>query len=84
MLNDVETSLTTSMTELILEAAAKFNKEDKEMKTYKILFNGKRYNTKNFSHYEEARAYVRRLVTRLYGGYSDSYTQYGFKVEKIA
>ena len=53
------------------------------MKTYKILFNGKRYNTKNFSHYEEARAYVRRLVTRLFGSYSDSYTQYGFKVTPI-
>lgn len=50
------------------------------MKQYKIVFNGKRYNTKKFYGYEEARAYVRRLVTRLYGSYSDSYTQYGFKV----
>lgn len=50
------------------------------MKQYKIVFNGKRYNTKKFYGYEEARAYVRRLVTRLYGSYSDSYTKFGFKV----
>lgn len=53
----------------------------KTMKTYKIVFNGKRYNTKNFYSYEEARAYVRRLVTRLYGSYSDSYTKFGFRVQ---
>ena len=50
---------------------------------YKILLNNKRYNTKNFSHYEEARAYVRRLITKLQGCYHDSYTQFGFKVERV-
>lgn len=50
---------------------------------YKILFNGKRYNTKTFASYEECRAYVRRLVTRLVGHYHDAYTEFGFKVARI-
>jgi len=40
----------------------------------------KRYNTKSFPTYQEAKKYVRRLVTKLYGKYSDTYSQYGFKV----
>lgn len=49
---------------------------------YKILFNGKRYNNKSFENYEEARKYVRRLVTRLHGRYSDSYSSLGFSIKK--
>lgn len=56
------------------------------MKQYKIMRQRYddawvRYNTKNFYSYEEARAYVRRLVTKLYGSYSDSYTKFGFRVQ---
>ncbi len=58
------------------------NEVYKDMPTYKILLNNKRYNTKTFNSYELALAYVRRLVTRLQGSYSDSYTQFGFKVER--
>ncbi len=50
---------------------------------FKILRNGKRYNTKNFSTYEDARKYVRRLVTKVAGRYVDGYTQAGFQVVKI-
>ena len=50
------------------------------MKQYKITFRNKRYNNKVFSSYEEARKYVRRLVTKLFGSYSDSYSHYSFKV----
>lgn len=54
------------------------------MKTYKIMreYCGgkwKRYNTKVYQSYEEARKAVRRIVTKLHG-YKDSYTKYGFKV----
>lgn len=50
------------------------------MKSYKILLNNRRYNNKSFSSYEEARRYVRRLVTKLIGKYHDAYTEFGFKV----
>jgi len=57
------------------------------MKQYKIMrgFCGgkvKRYNTKVYQSYEDARKAVRRIVTRLYG-YKDSYTSYGFKVAQV-
>ena len=48
---------------------------------YKILRNGKRYNNKKFCSYEDARKYVRRVVTRLFG-YHDDYTGFGFKIAK--
>lgn len=69
------------MTSFNLKADAYYNEQYKPMKQYKIVFNGKRYNTKKFYDYEEARAYVRRLVTKLYGAYSDSYTEFGFRVQ---
>ena len=53
------------------------------MNQYKILFNNRRYNNKVFSSYEKARKYVRRLITRLLGKYSDGYTEFGFKVVPV-
>lgn len=50
---------------------------------FKILFHGKRYNNKKFCSYEDARKYVRRLVTKLHGMYFDDYTWAGFQVKKI-
>jgi len=54
---------------------------------YKIMLEVcggfKRYNTKSFATYQEAKKYVRRLVTKLHGKYSDTYSQYGFKVMPI-
>jgi len=43
----------------------------------------KRYNTKTFESYQAAKKYVRRLVTRLHGSYSDTYSQYGFTIQKV-
>ena len=55
--------------------------------SYKIMLefhNGlRRYNTKSFSSYQEAKKYVRRLVTKLYGTYSDTYSEYGFTIQKV-
>lgn len=48
---------------------------------YIIKYLGKRYNSKSFTSYEDARKYVRRLVTRLTGVYKDSYTTVGFTIE---
>ena len=36
-----------------------------------------------FPTYEEARKAVRRLVTKLNGKYADSYSSFGFKVERV-
>ena len=43
----------------------------------------RRYNTKTFESYQAAKKYVRRLVTRLHGSYSDTYSQYGFTIQKV-
>jgi viroplasmin and RNaseH domain-containing protein len=45
-----------------------------------IKYLGKRYNSKKFPSYEDARKYVRRLVTKVTGKYDDSYSKYGFQV----
>lgn len=49
---------------------------------YKILRFGRRYNTKSFLTYEDARKYVRRKVTELTGRYFDSYSSLGFKISR--
>lgn len=50
---------------------------------YKIIRYGKRFNTKTFETYEDARKYVRRKITQLYNFYFDDYSWAGFKVEKV-
>lgn len=54
------------------------------MNKYKILLDNRRYNSKTFSSYEEARKYVRRLVTKLFGEYKDGYTSLGFNIAKLS
>ena len=49
-------------------------------KMYKILRYTRRYNSKSFTSYEDARKYVRRLVTKITGTYHDDYTQFGFTI----
>lgn len=49
---------------------------------YKIKRFGKRFNNKCFATYEDARKYVRRLVTKVAGMYHDDYTKFGFQVVK--
>ena len=47
---------------------------------YIIKKNNKRFNNKTFDSYEEARKYVRRTVTKLVGGYVDSFSPLGFSI----
>jgi hypothetical protein len=49
----------------------------------KVCGGIKRYNTKSFATYQEAKKYLRRLGTKLYGHYSDTYSQYGFTIQKV-
>jgi len=60
----------------------KYFKEPKK-KMYKLMLNGKRYNTKTYNSYEDARKYVRRLVTKKLGAYFDDYTQFGFNIQPM-
>lgn len=50
---------------------------------YKILLKGKRYNSLKFPTYEDARRYVRRKVSQMFGKYSDGYTAFGFTIVPI-
>lgn len=47
---------------------------------YKILVEDRRYGKKTFASYEEARKYLRRVITRLTGAYRDDYTGLGFRI----
>lgn len=49
----------------------------------KVCGGIKRYNTITFNSYQEAKKHVRRVVTRLHGSYSDTYSQYGFTIQKV-
>ncbi len=49
---------------------------------YKIYFDGKRFNKKLFTSYEEARQYVRRKITATWGKYSDVISSFGFTIAK--
>lgn len=50
-------------------------------KVYVIKLTGKRYNNKTFPSYEEARKYVRKLITKQKGQYFDSISEFGFSIE---
>jgi hypothetical protein len=54
---------------------------EKETKVYIITLDNKRYNSKSWPDYEGARKYLRRLVTRLTGKYSDAYSLLGFTIK---
>lgn len=49
---------------------------------YKIYFAGKRYNSKSFASYEQARQYVRRLTTKKLGIRIDNIGALGFSITK--
>lgn len=67
------------------------------MTTYIIKKNGKRYNSKNFETYEQARSYIRKklrgtpvstlgsaILTDVGWGYSNpSHSRYGFTITKV-
>lgn len=50
---------------------------------YKIMRFDRRFNTKSYPTYEEARKYVRRTITKWYGKYSDHFGFSGFSIQKI-
>lgn len=49
-----------------------------------IKLDGKRFNSKKFPSYEEARKYVRKLVTKRAGRYHDNFSIFGFSIESKA
>lgn len=53
---------------------------EKENKVYIINYLGKRYNSKKFNSYEEARKYARRLITKKFGTYRDGIGELGFTI----
>lgn len=48
---------------------------------YFIKLGNKRFNTKNFDSYEDARKYVRKLITKRFGSYQDQIGNVGFSIE---
>lgn len=51
-----------------------------EKKVYIIKLGNKRFNNKTFASYEEARKYVRKQITKRFGGYQDSIGAVGFSI----
>lgn len=51
---------------------------------YVIKRDNKRFNTKSFCSYEDARKYLRRKITELTGMYFDSFSKFGFSITKVA
>ena len=47
---------------------------------YIIKLDGKRFNNKLFNTFEDARKYVRKVITKRVGRYFDSYSQFGFSI----
>ena len=59
------------------------------MMVFKVLRNGRRFNSKLFSSYEEARSFVRKwlrkkdpLVCVLYNNSNARISDYGFKIQQ--
>jgi hypothetical protein len=50
-------------------------------KVFYIKLGNKRFNSKNFPSYEEARKYVRRIITKRFGAYRDDIGEVGFSIE---
>ena len=57
-----------------------FPKVEKQ-KVYIIKLDNKRFNSKKFPSYEEARKYVRRLITKRVGTYIDNIGDLGFSIQ---
>jgi hypothetical protein len=50
-------------------------------KVYYIKLGSKRFNSKKFDSYEDARKYVRRLITKRFGKYQDNIGEVGFSID---
>lgn len=48
---------------------------------YFIKLANKRFNSKKFDSYEDARKYVRKLITKRFGKYQDNIGEVGFSIE---
>lgn len=48
---------------------------------YFIKLGNKRFNSKKFDSYEEARKYVRRVITKRFGKYRDDIGEVGFSID---
>ena len=48
---------------------------------YFIKLGNKRFNSKKFESYEEARKYVRKLITKRFGRYQDNIGEVGFSID---
>lgn len=55
-------------------------KQEKQ-KVYFIKLGNKRFNSKNFDSYENARKYVRKLITKRFGKYQDNIGEAGFSID---
>jgi hypothetical protein len=53
----------------------------KEPRVYYIKLGNKRFNSKSFESYEQARKYVRRIITKRFGAYRDDIGEVGFSIE---
>jgi hypothetical protein len=65
---------------LIKEAWLEAYNPKKEKQMYKILNNGKRFNSKSFESYEAARQYLRRWTTKKFGVRIDNIGALGFSI----
>lgn len=48
---------------------------------YFIKLGNKRFNSKKFPSYEDARKYVRKLITKRFGRYQDNIGAVGFSID---
>lgn len=55
--------------------------QQEKQKVYFIKQDNKRYNSKKFGSYEDARKYVRRLITKKFGKYLDNIGDLGFSID---
>lgn len=51
-----------------------------KQKVYIIYNAERRFNNKTFKSYEDARKYVRRLITKKFGKYLDNIGDVGFRI----
>jgi len=65
----------------IMQMIEETKQQKKESKVYFIKLGNKRFNSKNFDSYENARKYVRRLITKRFGKYQDNIGEVGFSID---
>lgn len=51
---------------------------------YKIQLHGVIQRNMKFPTYEDARKFLRRHITQLFGGYRDSFSDLGYSIKRVA